>query len=83
MAEVARTRLVEANLSHVISVAEIYRTDRVHILDLIEQGNKGLLVGVDSVSGAVKIDHEPPLTRRPVVYFSNALDTSNVLRRDF
>ena len=46
-AEVSRTRLVEANLQLVVSVAERYRSDRIHILDLIEKGNSGLLHAVE------------------------------------
>lgn len=36
-AEASRTRLVEANLQLVVSVAERYSSDRIHILDLIER----------------------------------------------
>lgn len=35
--------LVEANLHLVVSIAERYQNDRVHILDLIVKGNDGLL----------------------------------------
>ena len=45
-ADSAARRLVEANLHLVVSIAERYRNDRIHILDLIEQGNDGLLGAV-------------------------------------
>ena len=43
MAEAAKRRLVEAHLELVISLAERHRSNRVHILDLIQKGNEGLL----------------------------------------
>jgi RNA polymerase primary sigma factor len=42
-AESARTRLVEANLYLVVAIAERYLKNDVHILDLIQRGNEGLL----------------------------------------
>lgn len=42
-AESARKRLVEANLQLVISVAERYPEHQVHMLELIQTGNEGLL----------------------------------------
>jgi len=45
MAEYARRRLIEANLSMVISVAERYRREGVYLLDLVQKGNDGLLLG--------------------------------------
>ncbi len=48
-AEAARTRLLEAHLPLVIPIAERYRTDQAHILDLIERGNSGLMQAVRSV----------------------------------
>jgi RNA polymerase primary sigma factor len=42
-AESAGKRLVEANLHLVVSIAERHRNDRIHILDLIQKGNDGLL----------------------------------------
>ena len=41
--ESARKRLVEANLHLVVSVAERYRNDHIHFLDLIIKGNDGLM----------------------------------------
>jgi DNA-directed RNA polymerase sigma subunit (sigma70/sigma32) len=46
MADAARKRLVEAHLGCVIALAKVYETDRIHILHLIEQGNKGLMAAV-------------------------------------
>src|ERR1700761_4912698 len=42
LAESARTRLVEANLQLVVSIARRQANDQIHILDLIEKGNHGL-----------------------------------------
>jgi len=62
--ESARKRLVEANLHLVVSIAERYRNDRIHILDLIQKGNDALL---DALRTFVESDdtsftvHEAPL----------------------
>ena len=50
MAEAARTRLIEANLRLVVSLAERYRSERLHMLDLIEKGNEGLLRAVQRLT---------------------------------
>ncbi len=50
MAEAARVRLVEANLYLVVSLAERYRTERLHILDLIQKGNEGLMRAVQALT---------------------------------
>ena len=42
-AESAGQRLVEANLHLVVSIAKRHPDDRIHILDLIQKGNEGLL----------------------------------------
>jgi RNA polymerase primary sigma factor len=42
-AESAERLLVEANLGLVVSIAERYRNERIHILDLIQEGNDGLV----------------------------------------
>ena len=54
LGEAARTRLVEAHLRHVVSLAEVSQTDRIHILDLIEQGNNGLLEAVDKLNSCTQ-----------------------------
>ena len=43
LAQSAGERLVEANLAMVVSVAESYRRPSMHLLDLIQKGNEGLL----------------------------------------
>jgi RNA polymerase primary sigma factor len=53
LAETARTRLVEANLQLVVSLAERYRNQRIHILNLIEKGNEGLLHAVENLTDCV------------------------------
>jgi DNA-directed RNA polymerase sigma subunit (sigma70/sigma32) len=50
LAKSARTRLVEANLQLVVSIANRYRNDQVHILDLIQKGNDGLLRAVETLT---------------------------------
>ena len=42
-AESAGRRLVEAHLNLVVAIAEQYRKHDIHILDLIQKGNEGLL----------------------------------------
>ena len=45
--EAARTRMVQGNLRLVISVARRYRNHGLDLLDLIQEGNMGLLKAVD------------------------------------
>src|SRR6202035_77795 len=42
-AEAAKVQLVEANLRLVVPVAERYANGPVHLLELIQEGNNGLL----------------------------------------
>ena len=49
MAESARTRLVEGNLLLVVSIAERYRNHPVHLLELIQKGNEGLLRAIETL----------------------------------
>jgi DNA-directed RNA polymerase sigma subunit (sigma70/sigma32) len=46
----AGERLVEANLHLVVSIAERYRNDRMHNVDLIMEGNKALLGALQAFS---------------------------------
>jgi RNA polymerase primary sigma factor len=50
-AETARKRLVEANLHLVASIAERYRNDHIHFLDLIVKGNDALLLALQAFGG--------------------------------
>ena len=50
IAESAGKRLAEANLLLVVSIAERYQNDRIHILHLIQKGNEGLLRAVQTLS---------------------------------
>jgi DNA-directed RNA polymerase sigma subunit (sigma70/sigma32) len=45
-AESAGRRLIEGNLANVVSIAETYGDRGVHVLDLIQKGNDGLLVAL-------------------------------------
>ncbi len=47
-AESAGKRLLEANLHLVVSIAERYANKGIHILDLIQSGNTGLMVALQS-----------------------------------
>jgi len=47
-AKSAGKRLIEANLPLVVSIAERHRSPSVHILDLIQEGNKGLLRALET-----------------------------------
>ena len=49
-AESAGRRLVEANLHLVVALAEQYRQHDVHILDLIQKGNEGLIHTLQTLS---------------------------------
>lgn len=49
-AESAGRRLVEANLHLVVALAEQYRQHNVHILDLIQKGNEGLIHTLQTLS---------------------------------
>ena len=42
-AKSSEKRLVKGNLYLVVSIAERHRNDRIHILDLIQRGNEGLM----------------------------------------
>ena len=48
-AEQAKARLVKANLELVVSIARRHHPDRIHILDLIQDGNEGLLLAVNAL----------------------------------
>lgn len=50
-AESAGRRLIEANLSLVVSIAERHSSAGVLMLDLIESGNEGLLLALNSFPG--------------------------------
>ena len=50
-AEQAEKRLIEANLSLVVAIAERFRSYGCPMLDLIQAGNEGLLLAVRSFIG--------------------------------
>lgn len=51
-AECAGSRLIEANLSLVVSIAERHSSAGIHILDLIQKSNEGLLVALKTFTGS-------------------------------
>jgi RNA polymerase primary sigma factor len=50
-AEYAERRLIEANLSLVVAIAERFRSQGCPMLDLIQKGNEGLLLALKSFTG--------------------------------
>jgi DNA-directed RNA polymerase sigma subunit (sigma70/sigma32) len=62
MAEAATKRLVEANLSLVVTLAEHHRSEHVHILDLIVKGNEGLLHAVEDLANHAPDSFAPHAT---------------------
>jgi len=52
LAESAAKRLIEANLSLVVSVAERYSSASIHMLDLIQKGNEGLFIALKTFTGS-------------------------------
>lgn len=50
--DLARQRLIEANLRLVVNVARKYTSSGMHLLDLIQEGNKGLMHAVEKFSPA-------------------------------
>jgi RNA polymerase primary sigma factor len=45
--EAARRRLIESNLRLVVSIARTYRSEKIDLLDLIQEGTLGLMQAVD------------------------------------
>jgi RNA polymerase primary sigma factor len=45
-AELASRRLIEANLSLVVAIAERYSSPGVDVLDLVQKGNEGLFLAL-------------------------------------
>jgi RNA polymerase primary sigma factor len=50
--------LVEANLQLVATIAERYPRDKMHLLDLIQEGNRGLLPATQTL-GETGVDNFP------------------------
>jgi DNA-directed RNA polymerase sigma subunit (sigma70/sigma32) len=53
MSEAARKRLIEANLGLVVSLVERHRDEGIHILDLIQKGNEGLLHATENLTDSL------------------------------
>jgi RNA polymerase primary sigma factor len=68
-AEDAGKRLVEANLQLVVTIARSFSRDDVHLLDLIEEGNRGLMIAVQTLreSSADSLSiHATPLIQHAI-----------------
>jgi RNA polymerase primary sigma factor len=52
LAESAARRLIEANLSLVVPIAERHSSAGTHMLDLIQHGNEGLLLALKTFTGS-------------------------------
>jgi DNA-directed RNA polymerase sigma subunit (sigma70/sigma32) len=68
-AKEAGQRLVEANLQLVATIAERYPRDKMHMLHLIQEGNRGLLTAVQTLheSSADNFSiHATPLIERAI-----------------
>jgi RNA polymerase primary sigma factor len=52
LAESARMRLIEANLSLVVSIVERHASAGTHMLDLIQKGNEGLFIALNTFTGS-------------------------------
>ena len=51
-AESAGRRLIEANLVLVVTIAKQHQSAGIHVLDLIQKGNDGLLFALDTLADA-------------------------------
>jgi len=61
--------LIEANLHVVVSVAERYKNDRIHTLDLIQRGNEGLLEALQTFADSQQDNfsaHAMPFIERAI-----------------
>ena len=54
--EMAEQRLVEANLPLVVALAKQHKSGNIHILDLIQKGNEGLLSAVRALGASDQDD---------------------------
>src|SRR5260370_14430266 len=52
LAESAARRLIEANLSLVVSIAERHFSAGIHMLDLVQKGNEGLFITLKTFTGS-------------------------------
>ncbi|MDR3334760.1 MAG: RNA polymerase sigma factor RpoD/SigA [Treponema sp.] len=53
--ETARTRLIEANLRLVVKIAQTYLRSDVPLMDIIQEGNVGLMYAADKYDGKKKV----------------------------
>lgn len=74
MADAARKRLIEGNLHLVISLAQHYRHGKIHILDLIIEGNAGLLLAVQSLKEYIP----PSFSEYAIPFIERALAEAKV-----
>ena len=77
MAEASRTRLMEANLHLVVALAERYRNERVHILDLIQNGNEGLIRAAEDLADCPPDSFTAHATKRIERAFADFVAAAN------
>ena len=78
-AERANKRLLEANLLLVVSIAERYGKDRIHVLDLIQEENTALLRALQSFRDSSEDSfsvHAAPFIERAIVEAISASGSS-------
>lgn len=76
-AESAGKRLIEANLAMVVAVAKQHRSAGIHVLDLIQKGNEGLLVALKTLADRSFSAHAAECVERAI---SNAIAESRLPR---
>jgi DNA-directed RNA polymerase sigma subunit (sigma70/sigma32) len=78
-AERAKKRLLEGNLLLVVSIAERYGKDRIHVLDLIQEENTALLRALQSFRDSSEDSfsvHATPFIERAIMEAISASDSS-------
>lgn len=73
LAQQSARRLMEAHLKLVIALADPYQSEQIHILDLIEQGNAGLLQAIERLPGCLG----EPFAVHAARYIDRALSDTN------
>lgn len=73
-AESARQRLIEAHLAMVVSVARLHRREGVHVLDLVQKGNDGLLLALQKFAADPNTSYSTHAVRCVTAAITQAAD---------